>query len=143
MSRRRSSRRVKDANRRLPQDRSYPSLTAYDAVRQLDFLGLRSRRRALAEFPLAATARRMFVPGRPPSAASRRVTGRSGRAYSPKLFSPQVVLGAQRPSLSKVCERRQTRKEVLHANRKTGSGGPPQKSPVFNVTSFVRCRRGR
>ncbi|MEM2002469.1 MAG: hypothetical protein QXT77_07490 [Candidatus Methanomethylicaceae archaeon] len=50
-------------------------------------------------------------------------------------------IGFSLPRRVEVCIRRQIRKEVLFARRKTGAGKPKQKRPVRNIWSAISCRR--
>lgn len=60
--------------------------------------------------------------------------------YLPKLQNPSWVLSMAEPvRRPMVCETRQMRKEVLHAQNKTGKVG--QKKPVFTELSKIKCKR--
>lgn len=51
------------------------------------------------------------------------------------------ILTFAAPDKVVLCVRRQRRKEVLHAIRKTGSGAGRQKKPKRNYWSKISCRR--
>lgn len=82
--------------------------------------------------------RRVFHPSGP----VRPALNKNGRQHTlkasgaPALFSPRV--GFEDAQRVLVCVRRKTRKEVLHARRKTGKKG--QKSPNFNFLSSLTCK---
>lgn len=50
-------------------------------------------------------------------------------------------IGFSIPRRLEVCIRRQIRKEVLFARKKTGAGHPKQRKPVRNIWSAISCRR--
>lgn len=58
-------------------------------------------------------------------------------SYMPDHLSRRV--GFQHPWQVMICIRRKQRKEVLHAFKKTGSGGGKQRRPRRNFWSEVRC----
>lgn len=73
------------------------------------------------------------------------VTGdvrRSNRPLKSFKYDPPVPVGVgfEIPRNVLICVRRNRRREVLHALRKTGRGGG-QKPPRFNWYSKISCRR--
>lgn len=63
--------------------------------------------------------------------------GRRYQSYGPDHISRRV--GWQHPWQVMICVRRQRRKEVLHAMKKTGGRGGRMKKPRRNFWSEVRC----
>lgn len=140
-----SKRRVTsaNANQRLPLRPSPYTLSPYDASRQLSFDFTRALRELedrrswhpLGEDRPAETVRRSqrgFTVSSTPRATQQRRPGRRQKFYHPMA----VAFVAPRETL--ICVRRQRRKEVLHAKKKTGRGG--QRKPRFNQWSKVRCK---
>lgn len=75
-----------------------------------------------------------------PSGDRRSALNQNGRQHTLKasgtLTHPRV--GFEDAQRVLVCVRRKTRKEVLHARRKTGKTG--QKRPRFNYLSSITCK---
>lgn len=71
--------------------------------------------------------------------ASRSVSKR-GSKWGPKIASQtKAKLIFQQPDRTLVCVRRHTRKEVLHALKKTGRGGSRRRKPRRSWTSEIGC----
>lgn len=121
------------ANQRLrspfsvrPARITFPSLTSFEDFRRWEPKVLygypRTFPRALARF------------SRPRSRTFDRVR----QMALPRMWLPvSTGMGFSQPSRVILCVRRHTRKQVLHAFRKTGRGG--QNRPRFTVNSLVHC----
>lgn len=150
----RSRRRTRDSshitNSQLRFSQSQFGLTPYDLSRQYKFdfdSALRSyedRRTFHPEGsfrPAASFNRprhRLVVSGYP----KRDSVVRSSRNYRfnklSSLSGTPAHIMFERPRKVVMCVRRQMRREVLHAYRKTGRGG--QRRPRWNWYSRVRCK---
>lgn len=134
-----------NANRRLPPSSEAYVLSPYDADRQMrfDFEGalraLEDRRTWHPEGPQRPArslrgSQHRFVVASDPS-PKRRVSSSRVEFFSPSV---PVGVGFEKPREVALCVRRQQRREVLHARRKTGKRG--QKKPVWSYYSRVRCK---
>lgn len=65
----------------------------------------------------------------------------SGPRQVKRSFKRSLPFGLQfgKPEKTAICVRRNTRKEVLHAMRKTGKGGGPRRRPRRNWHSSTSC----
>ena len=68
-------------------------------------------------------------------------TSRRDTRYAPKLRYPSATIGFTAPSSVLVCVRRNMRRQVLHALRKTGKVG--QRRPRRSWYSSISCKRRR
>lgn len=85
---------------------------------------------------LRSTARLAVSRSRAKQSATR---GSDAKRHSPFFSGVPVRIGFRNPERVLVCVRRQRRKEVLHAFRKTGKVG--QKRPRRSASSSISCRR--
>jgi len=130
-----------NANRRLPLNETYIP-NSYDLARQLTFGFLRSiedRRTWHPEGPqrparTLSRARQRFTLVEPLKRNQKRTPAYSGVNATVAFAAPESVA---------VCVRRQQRKEVLHARKKTGRGKGRQKRPRRSWYSSISCRRNR
>ena len=129
-SRSRRNRRdnVSIANRRLPyfssSPRSMSQLSLIEDRRVYNPLGSLSPARSISRNTHA-----LVVPNDRVSPSRSR----SNRSF----LSPPSFVGFQAPKKVLVCVRRQRRKEVLHALKKTGRVG--QRRPRFSDYSSIKC----
>lgn len=128
------------SKRSLPFERDF-ELTPWDAARQLSLFDL-------FDAPQGTEDMRTWHPegeNRPRldlySARPRVVPSPPPRRSRANLRAPEAPAGLsfEVPREVMVCVKRQQRKEVLHAKRKTGRSG--QKPPRFDWTSQVSCKR--
>lgn len=144
-SRRRQDRRddLFIANRRLPVRNNmlrptplrFTPLTVFEDRRQwhperahrpaMSFSQARHRLEALAQ----------------PAVLNRNGKNRDAFAHLRSFNSFPSGIRFARPDRVLVCVRRNIRKEVLHALKKTGRSGGRQKRPRFNWFSTIKCRR--
>lgn len=73
------------------------------------------------------------------SSYNRRASQVMARSI-PRLHSPVYRVGFEQPHRVLICVRRQQRREVLHAFRKTGRGSG-RRPPRYNYYSSISCRR--
>lgn len=81
---------------------------------------------------VTSRARTLVVPARAKQPESRRIN-----FYE----SPPAAIAYERPEEVSVCTRRQTRREVMFAQRHTGSSG--QRKPRWTAESHISCARRR
>ncbi|QXP07907.1 MAG: hypothetical protein [Arizlama microvirus] len=141
----RSQRRVTydNANRRLPRrntsgtrTRQTPSLTLFEDRRRFDPAGdfspaksFNKPRHRLTDVPVYENKNLNRVSTLP----------RFYEVVQPRPRKIKSKISFQQPDQVLICVRRNQRKEVLHALRKTGQSG--QKKPRFNEYSSISCRR--
>lgn len=148
MSKSSRKRRVtsRNANQRLPLSSEY-RLSPYDASRQMSFdfnsalRALEDRRTWHPEGPNRPArsfnrSNHQIVVG--PDPASRSGRSEPYRPSKPWRTLPSIVAFGE-PENVAVCVRREQRREVLHAKKKTGRRG--QKKPRWTKLSRVSCRR--
>lgn len=134
------------ANRRLPV------VVDFDALRQLDIYNF------LKPPPLTQIEDRRlwhpegeFRPARMFNSPRHRLVEYGVRVRSARSSGSSVrstrrlrpIVAFADPSNVLVCARREMRRQVMHAFRRTGRGGGPKKRPTFSWYSRISCKKGR
>lgn len=113
----------------FPSSLKFSSLTQFEDRRQWHPEGTYAPARSFSQSRHRLVAARPKISARPPRLSKR---------YSQRLYSPTHRIAFSNPSRVLICVRRQQRREVLHAFRKTGRGG--HRRPRYNHYSSISCR---
>jgi hypothetical protein len=136
--------RVEDASRRLS-----PSSNSFDPPKNKGFSygNPFSQKRGFAEGAFSTfkpNARPLQTSGTHQKPSTPRKAKNYLRFRDPyknqkqlELFSPAPATPPKRLS---VCQSRSQRREVMFAQKSTGSGQPRQKQPVYTQNSKIRCK---
>lgn len=127
-----------NTNRRLPLESLYNSLLRPSPLKNLTNYEDRRQWHPLGNFAPARSFNRpnhrIIVGYQQP----RKSTQNTNRPMNIRSY-PTSHVAFEHPKKVLICVRRQARKEVLHALRKTGKSG--QRRPRYNYYSSISCKR--